>query len=136
MIYNIMFISAIEEDDAVICLYSSSCSFYDGWPQGTKYSFLSSAVEPCLCILNLLVWASTSGEPTCQCRVRKTCGFHPWVGKTAWRRAWQPTPVFLPGESQGQRSVAGYSPWGCKESDMTEVTWQASWGGEGFAAGI
>ena len=36
--------------------------------------------------------------------------------------AWQLTPVFLPGESHGQRSLAGYSPWGCKESDMTEVT--------------
>ena len=37
-----------------------------------------------------------------------------------WRREWQPTPVFLPGESHGQRSLAGYSPWGCKELDMTE----------------
>ena len=40
--------------------------------------------------------------------------------KTSWRRKWQPTPVFLPGESHGQRSLAGYSPRGCKESDMTE----------------
>ena len=37
-------------------------------------------------------------------------------------RAWQPTPVLLPGESHGQRSVEGYSPWGCKESSMTEAT--------------
>ena len=37
-------------------------------------------------------------------------GFDPWVGKIPWRRAWQPTPVFLPGESHGQRSLAGYSP--------------------------
>ena len=37
-----------------------------------------------------------------------------------WRRAWQPTPVFLPGESHGQRSLAGCSPWGGKESDTTE----------------
>ena len=37
-----------------------------------------------------------------------------------WRRAWQPTPVFLPGESHGQRSLEGYSPWGHKELDMTE----------------
>ena len=37
-----------------------------------------------------------------------------------WGRKWQPTPVFLPGESHGQRSLAGYSPWGRKESDMTE----------------
>ena len=39
-----------------------------------------------------------------------------------WRRQWQPTPVFLPGEFCGQRSLAGYSPWGCKESDTTEHT--------------
>ena len=41
-------------------------------------------------------------------------------GKIPWRRAWQPTLVFLPGESQEQRSLAGYSPWGRKESNMTE----------------
>ena len=44
----------------------------------------------------------------------------PWVRKIPWRREWQPIPVFLPGESYGQRSQAGYSPWGHKESDMTE----------------
>ena len=44
----------------------------------------------------------------------------PWVGKISWRRKWQPTPVFLPRESQGRRSLVGYSPWGCKESDTTE----------------
>ena len=37
-----------------------------------------------------------------------------------WRRKWQPTPVFLPGKSHGLRSLVGYSPWGCKESDTTE----------------
>ena len=40
---------------------------------------------------------------------------------TPWRKAWPPTPVFLPGESRGQRSLAGYSPWGRKESDTTGV---------------
>ena len=49
--------------------------------------------------------------------------FDPWVRKITWRRAWQPTPVFLSGESHGQRSLAGYSLWGCKELDMTEGTW-------------
>ena len=39
-----------------------------------------------------------------------------------WRRKWQPTPVFLPGESQGQRSLVGCRLWGCTESDTTEVT--------------
>ena len=46
-------------------------------------------------------------------------GFDPWVGKIPWRREWLPIPVFLPGKSHGQRSLAG-NPWGPKESDMTE----------------
>ena len=67
-----------------------------------------------LCMLSLeLRW-----QRIClQCR---RCGFNPWVGKILWRREWQPTPVFLLGEFHGQRSLAGYSPWGLKESDMTE----------------
>ena len=47
--------------------------------------------------------------------------FDPRVGKIPQRRKWQPTPVFLPGKSHGQMSLAGYSPWGHKESDMTEL---------------
>ena len=47
-------------------------------------------------------------------------GFDPWVGKILWRREWQSTPVFLPGEFHGQRILAGHSPWGCKVSNMTE----------------
>ena len=48
--------------------------------------------------------------------------FNPWVRKTLWRRKWQPTPVFLPGESQGWMSLVDYNPWGCKESDVAEQT--------------
>ena len=44
----------------------------------------------------------------------------PWVRRIPWRRAWQYTPVFLPGEFHGQRSLVGCSPWGYKESDTTE----------------
>ena len=51
-------------------------------------------------------------ECTCQCKRHKKCGFAPWVGKIACRRAWQPSPVFFPGKSHGQRSPVGYSPWG------------------------
>ena len=47
---------------------------------------------------------------------------NPWIGKIPWRRKWKPTLVFLPGESHGQRSLAAYSPWGHKESDMTKAT--------------
>ena len=53
---------------------------------------------------------TSSKKPACQCKRHKRCGFDPWVGKIPGRRAWQPTPVFLPGESHGQRSLAGYSP--------------------------
>ena len=49
-------------------------------------------------------------------------GFAPWVRKIPWRRAWQPTPVFLPGESHGQRSLAGCNPLGRKDLDTTEAT--------------
>ena len=44
------------------------------------------------------------------------------VGRIPWRRAWQPTPVVLPGESHGQMRLVAWSPWGHKESDTTEVT--------------
>ena len=51
---------------------------------------------------------SASGkEPACQFRRHKRCWFNPWVRKIPWRRVWQPTPAFLPGESHGQRSLGG-----------------------------
>ena len=56
-----------------------------------------------------------------QCRRCTRCGLDPWVRNIAWKRVWQPMPVFLPGESRGQRSLAGYSPWGRKELDTTEA---------------
>ena len=49
-------------------------------------------------------------------------GFDRWVGKSHWRRKWQPTPIFLPGKFHGQRSLAGYSPWGCKRFGHELVT--------------
>ena len=55
--------------------------------------------------------SSVGKKPACQCR---RLGFSPWVGKISWRRKWQPTAIFLPGKSHGQRSLAGYSPWVCK----------------------
>ena len=55
----------------------------------------------------------------------KPRGFDPWVKKSPWRRAWQLTPVLLPGEFHGQRCLAGYSPWGRKESNTTERTQHA-----------
>ena len=52
----------------------------------------------------------------------KSLEFGPWVGKIPWRRKQQPTPVFLSGDSHGQKSLVGYSPQGCKELDKTEAT--------------
>ena len=50
-------------------------------------------------------------EPSCQCRRCKSHRFDPWIRKTPWRKPWQPTPVFLPGQSYGQRSLVGYGPY-------------------------
>ena len=69
--------------------------------------------------------------------------FNSWVGKIPWRRDRQPTPVFLPGEFLEQRTLAGYSPWGCNESDMIErlsistaALWDPEWEASGLAQGM
>ena len=61
--------------------------------------------------VNGLSWCLSGKESACQ---HGRCRFSPWVRKIPWKRKWQPTPVFLPGEFHGQRSLAGYSPWGHK----------------------
>ena len=63
---------------------------------------------------------ANSKESTCQCRGCKGCEFDPWVGKIPWGRKWHPIPLYLPGESHGQRSLVVYNLRGCKESDITE----------------
>ena len=74
-----------------VCVYICMCMYLHGPPQ----------------------WLNGK-EPACWCE------FDPWVMNIPWVRKWQPTPEFLPGKAHGQRSLVGYSPWGCKESDMTE----------------
>ena len=70
-----------------------------------------------------LVGLPRGKTPGCQCRRRGTLRFHPWAGKIPWRRACQPTLVFLPGESlDRERSLVGPGSWGRKESDTTEAT--------------
>ena len=89
------------------------------------YSHISSAVVFSLYIGSLgtrlygtrAPWRLRWSGIHLQCR---RLGFVPWVGRIPWRREWLFTPVFLPGESHGQRRLAGYSPWGHKELDMTE----------------
>ena len=61
-------------------------------------------------------------ESTYQCERLKKCRFVPWVREDPRSRKWQPTAVFLPGKFHGQRSLAGYSPWGLNESDTIEST--------------
>ena len=90
--------------------------------------------------MNLFNGGTSGEESACQGRRHKRCGFDPRVGKIPWRRKWQPTPVFLPGKSHGQRSRAGFNPWGHKESDMAEHSTACSqmqfmWGFPGGASG-
>ena len=76
---------------------------------------------------NLLFYirASAVAQRSRICLLCRRHRFDPWVRKIPWRRKRQPTPVFLSRESHGQRSLAGYSPWGYKELDTTEVTQHA-----------
>ena len=67
-----------------------------------------------------------------QCSRLRRWEFNPWVGKIPWRRKWQPTPLFLPGKSHGQRSLVAYNSWGPKESD---TTWQINNANCGFSWG-
>ena len=57
-------------------------------------------------------------SPPAKCRRR---GFDPWAGKIHWRRKWQPTSVFLPGKSKGQRNLVGYRPWGHKRDTTQQL---------------
>ena len=82
---------------------------------------LSHSHEVCLRNSYGLCWWFSGKESTCQCRIYR---FDLWVRKSPWRRKWQPTPVFLPGKSHQQRSLVGYSPWGCKRVRHDSVTAQ------------
>ena len=88
-------------------------NFLGGWVWQTTQPWFWQCASP---VHRLPMWLSGE-ESTCQFR---RCEFDPWVGKVPWRRKWQPTRVFLPGDFHGQRSLTGYSPWHHKESDMTE----------------
>ena len=105
---------AVTTVSILILSISPACHFfYAGISQGSLSLHKGPAVS-----FELPRWLSGQ-ESTCQCRRHRRHRFDPWVGKIPWRKKWQSTPVFLPGESHGQRSLAGYSPWGHKDSDMT-----------------
>ena len=84
--------------------------------------FLRKLKNSCYMLQHSHSWAyiCTMQESACQCGRRKRLGFDPWVWKFPWSRKSQPAPVFLPGKFHGQRSLAGYSPWGHKQSDTME----------------
>ena len=86
------------------------------WPIKKSYFYLNEST------LNLCTNTGlpSGEEPACQYKRRRRCRFNPWIGKIPWRRKWQPNPVFLPRKFHWQRSLAGYSPQGCKELDTTE----------------
>ena len=81
------------------------------FPEADRFYFYLRSNVASLVVLN------SSKESSCQCRRYRS---NPWVQNTHWGRKLQPTPVFLPAKSHEQRCLAGYSPWGCKESDMTK----------------
>ena len=76
-------------------------------------------------LLCRLPWWCSGRETACQCRSCKRHRFNPWVGKIPWRRKWQPTPVLLPGESHGQRSLEGYRH-GVMKGQILLNTWDAA----------
>ena len=82
---------------------------------------LSLGINKPFSLTQVFPGGASGKESTSQCRRYET-QFDNLVSKIPWSRKWQPTPVFLPGESHGQRNLADYSPQGRKESDMTEVT--------------
>ena len=90
-------------------------------PSKTHVEILTPSTSECNLIweyvnyrCNLIPRWLSGKESSCQCRRHKRHGFYPWAGKSPWRRKWKPTPVFLLGESHGQRSLAGYNQSGHK----------------------
>ena len=88
----------------------SSCSFWTCLPPWYSRIVWANPLNLFVCIFVSLVAQTVMNLPA-----MRRPGFSPWVGKIPWRREWPPTPVFLPGEFHGPRSLVGYSPWGRKE---------------------
>ena len=108
------------------CLLSSLCSYFLLITLPVSVHLLKLITDVNYKIIGWMGFpgGASGKESACQCR---RLGFDPWFRKSPWRRAWQPTPVFLPGESHGQRSLVGYNPWGCTELDMTKCLSTIGW---------
>ena len=98
---------------SVLKIFLKILYFFGGNHYGLFITLMFHFLKDPNCLLGFPGGASGK-EPTCHCRRCRRPRFDLWVGKIPCRREWQPTPVFLPGKSQGQRSLVGYSPWGCK----------------------
>ena len=97
----------------------------DLYPAASVYSFASDEFELSfpLCAEKAMAPHSSRLQSMGSLRVGHDWATSLWIFTVMhWRRKWQPTPVFLPGESQGRRSPVGCCLWGCTESDTTEVT--------------
>ena len=104
-----------DDNNSYLCVpILRKCNFY-------TWNFL---IE-CICILYTYIYThmafqgrASGKEPACQFRRLKRNALNPWVGNIPWRRAWQPTPIFLPGECYGQKRLVGYSPWGSQDQTL------------------
>ena len=104
---------------------------WEGRKQGPDEAVLSSKCDQATASLKtgllLEPRASLAAQMVKNLLAMQEARFDPWVGKVPWKREWPPTLVYLPGGSQGQRSLEGLSPWGLKESDRTEQLLEPKW---------
>ena len=95
-------------------------------PKELKEGFLKEFASMFIVALFTLAGASQVAlvvkEPACQCRRHKRQGFNPWIGKIPLEEGMATLQLFLPGKAHGQKSLLGYSPWGCKETNTAEQT--------------
>ena len=103
------------------CLFLGSWDVCASVMEQCRSSFLFFQVQASAPGFELPWWLSGK-ESACQYRRLRRHGFHPCIRKILWRRKWELTPVFLPGKFHGEKSLVGYSLWGCKELNMTEHT--------------
>ena len=101
--------------------YFNDVSVIVGWRVFFKTSPLYLLIRIFMPGVGLPSWHNCK-ESTYQCRSCKRHVFDLWVENIPWRRKWPPIPVFLPGKFPGRRNLACYSPWDCRESDLTEHT--------------
>ena len=109
-------------DQAPLSIRFFRQEYWSGLPRPPPGDLPHPGIQPVSLMSPALAGGFFTTRATCQGRRRKRPGFDPWVGKIPWRRAWQPTPVFLPGESHGQGNLVGHGRQGHTECGTAEVT--------------